>query len=90
VAARNFDFLWYSGDKPFEIIVCFFAILVTLIDFGEEIAADAMDIEGDRKVGSRSLAPVLGRENVLKISGATLYSPDIPGRISGIRNFYNH
>jgi geranylgeranylglycerol-phosphate geranylgeranyltransferase len=41
-----------------------------LIDLGEEIAADAMDIEGDRQAGSRSLALVLGRENALKISGA--------------------
>ena len=58
-------------DKPFEIIVWFFAIITMLIDLGEEIAADAMDIEGDRQIGSRSLALVLGRENALKISGAT-------------------
>lgn len=42
-----------------------------LIDLGEEIAADAMDIEGDSQAGSRSLALVLGREKALKISGAT-------------------
>jgi geranylgeranylglycerol-phosphate geranylgeranyltransferase len=53
-----------------EKIVWFFAIMVILIDLGEEIAADAMDIEGDRQVGSRSLALVLGPENALRISGA--------------------
>ncbi len=42
-----------------------------LIDLGEEIAADALDLEGDRQAGSRSLALVLGPENALKISGAT-------------------
>jgi geranylgeranylglycerol-phosphate geranylgeranyltransferase len=57
-------------NKPFEIIVWFFALWVMLIDLGEEIAADAMDMEGDRKAGSRSLALVFGRETALKISGA--------------------
>ena len=56
-------------NKPFEVIVWFFAFWVMLIDLGEEIAADAMDLEGDRKAGSRSLALILGRENAIKISG---------------------
>ena len=56
-------------NKPFEPIVWFFAFWVMLIDLGEEIAADAMDMEGDREAGSHSLAVVLGRENALKISG---------------------
>lgn len=67
----TFVFGGVTVGKPFESTVWFFAIIVMLIDLGEEIAADAMDIEGDRKVGSRSLALVLGRENALKISGAT-------------------
>jgi geranylgeranylglycerol-phosphate geranylgeranyltransferase len=57
-------------NKPFETVVWFFAFWVMLIDLGEEIAADAMDMEGDRKAGSRSLALVLGRDTALKISGA--------------------
>jgi geranylgeranylglycerol-phosphate geranylgeranyltransferase len=57
-------------NKPFEMIVWFFAFWVMLIDLGEEIAADAMDLEGDRKVGSRSLALLLGPQTALKISGA--------------------
>ena len=67
----TFVFGGIAVDNPFEKIVWFFAIIVMLIDLGEEIAADAMDIEGDRQAGSHSLALVLGRENALKISGAT-------------------
>jgi len=67
----TFVFGGIAVNKPFEKIVWFFALIVMLIDLGEEIASDAMDIEGDRKVGSRSLALVLGRENALKISGVT-------------------
>lgn len=66
----TFIFGGITVDRPFEIIVWFFAIIVSLINLGEEIAADAMDIEGDRKAGSRSLALVFGREKALKISGA--------------------
>lgn len=66
----TFVFAGITVGKPFETIVWFFAAIVLLIDLGEEIAADAMDIEGDRQAGSRSLALVLGRENALKISGA--------------------
>lgn len=67
----TFIFGGIAVNKPFEIIVWFFAVIVMLIDLGEEIAADAMDIEGDSQAGSRSLALVLGREKALKISGAT-------------------
>jgi geranylgeranylglycerol-phosphate geranylgeranyltransferase len=66
----TFIFGGITVGKPFEIIVWFFAIIVSLIDLGEEIAADAMDIEGDRLAGSHSLALVLGSEKALKISGA--------------------
>ncbi|AKB25596.1 (S)-2,3-di-O-geranylgeranylglyceryl phosphate synthase [Methanosarcina sp. MTP4] len=66
----TFVFGGIATGRPFETIVWFFAVIVMLVDLGEEIAADAMDIEGDRQAGSRSLALVLGRENALKISGA--------------------
>ncbi|MFZ1731327.1 MAG: UbiA family prenyltransferase [Bacteroidota bacterium] len=55
-------------QRPFETIVWFFAIWVLLIDLGEEIAADAMDVEGDRHAGSRSLAVRFGRERALNFS----------------------
>lgn len=54
--------------KPFEILVWFFAVWVMLVDLGEEIAGDAMDLEGDRAAGSHSLAVRLGREKALKVS----------------------
>jgi len=54
--------------EPWAISVWFFALLAALINLGEEIAADAMDAEGDRQAGSRSLAVTLGPEKALKIS----------------------
>ena len=46
----------------------FSGVIAFLIDLGEEIAGDAMDLEGDRLAGSRSLAVRLGREAALRIS----------------------
>jgi geranylgeranylglycerol-phosphate geranylgeranyltransferase len=69
----TFIFGGIAVGKPFEKAVWFFGIIVMLIDLGEEIAADAMDIEGDRLAGSRSLALLLGSENALKISGAIFF-----------------
>jgi len=66
----TFVFGGIAVGKPFETIVWFFAVIVMLVDLGEEIAADAMDIEGDRQAGSRSIALVFGRENAFKISAA--------------------
>jgi geranylgeranylglycerol-phosphate geranylgeranyltransferase len=56
------------------MIVWFFGILAMLIDLGEEIAADAMDAEGDAQAGSRSLALTIGREKALRISGTIFLS----------------
>lgn len=56
--------------RPGEAVVWLFAIMVALINLGEEIAADALDARGDQLAGSRSLALVLGSENALKISVA--------------------
>jgi len=66
----TFIFGGLSVGILFEKMVWFFAVLVMLIDLGEEIAADAMDMEGDALAGSRSLAIVWGQERALKISGA--------------------
>lgn len=58
----------YGGivvGRPFEKIVWFFGILALLIDLGEEIAADALDAEGDSQAGSKSLALKFGREKAL-------------------------
>lgn len=55
---------------PGDAIVWWFGALAFLVDLGEEIAADAMDMEGDALIGSRSLAIVLGQRTALWISAA--------------------
>jgi geranylgeranylglycerol-phosphate geranylgeranyltransferase len=72
----------YGGlavGRPFEVIVWYFAGLAMLIDLGEEITGDAMDMVGDTEIDSRSLALSLGRDAALRISrviflGVVLYS----------------
>jgi geranylgeranylglycerol-phosphate geranylgeranyltransferase len=55
------------GD-PWNKIVLTFSIMAFLFDLGEEIAADAMDIKGDKKRNSKSIAIKMGREFALIIS----------------------
>ena len=57
-----------SVGLPFHKMVLFFGLIAALIDLGEEIAADAMDIEGDQLIKSNSLAIKYGRSIALKIS----------------------
>jgi geranylgeranylglycerol-phosphate geranylgeranyltransferase len=52
----------------FNKAVLFFGLIAALIDLGEEIAADAMDIEGDRLISSKSLAIKYGASKAVKIS----------------------
>lgn len=66
----TFIFGGIAVGRPFEIAVWFFGVLALLINLGEEIAADAMDMDGDQKAGSRSLPVLFGRANALKISAA--------------------
>jgi geranylgeranylglycerol-phosphate geranylgeranyltransferase len=58
-----------SVGLPFNKIAWFFGIISALIDLGEEIAADSMDMEGDKLINSNSLAIKYGRNKALKISG---------------------
>jgi geranylgeranylglycerol-phosphate geranylgeranyltransferase len=55
------------GD-PRNKIVLTFSIMSFFIDLGEEIAADAMDIAGDKKRNSKSIAIQMGRKTSLNIS----------------------
>jgi geranylgeranylglycerol-phosphate geranylgeranyltransferase len=55
-------------DKPWNKIVLTLSMIVFLFDLGEEIAADGMDIEGDRKRNVKSLAILIGQKNALSIS----------------------
>jgi geranylgeranylglycerol-phosphate geranylgeranyltransferase len=66
----TFIFGGIAVDQPLEKAVWSFGIMAMLINLGEEIAADAMDAEGDRQAGSRSLPLLLGRERALKTSGS--------------------
>jgi geranylgeranylglycerol-phosphate geranylgeranyltransferase len=56
--------------QPWNPIVWVFALIAFFVDLAEEIAGDAMDMQGDKKRGSRSLAILLGRHTALRISGA--------------------
>lgn len=55
---------------PWSPTVWTFALIALVFDLAEEIAGDAMDAEGDRQRGSRSLALLYGRTTALRISGA--------------------
>lgn len=56
--------------EPWNSTVWTFALIALVFDLAEEIAGDAMDAEGDRERGSRSLALVYGRTTALRISAA--------------------
>jgi geranylgeranylglycerol-phosphate geranylgeranyltransferase len=60
------------GD-PWNQIVLTFSIMAFLFDLGEEIAADAMDIEGDKKRNSRSIAIKMGRKTAVNISSILFF-----------------
>ncbi len=55
------------GD-PWNKIVWCFALIGFFIDLGEEIAGDAMDMQGDQKRGSKSIAILKGRNFALVVS----------------------
>jgi len=56
--------------EPWNKIIWCFALMAFFIDLGEEIAGDAMDIEGDKKRDSRSIAIMMGRNFALAISSS--------------------
>lgn len=51
-------------------MVWIFGAIALAFDLAEEIAGDAMDMEGDKKRGSRSLAILHGKQAASRISGA--------------------
>jgi geranylgeranylglycerol-phosphate geranylgeranyltransferase len=66
----TFIFGGIAVGKPFEVAVWFLGMLALLINLGEEIAADVMDVDGDLKAGSRSLPVLFGQESAIRISAA--------------------
>lgn len=57
-----------AAGAPGSKIVWCFAMMAFFIDLGEEIAGDAMDMEGDKERGSKSIALVRGRGFALALS----------------------
>lgn len=57
-----------SVGLPTNKAVLFFGLIAALIDLGEEIAADAMDIKGDQLIYSNSLAIKFGKLIAIKTS----------------------
>lgn len=62
-----------AGD-PFGKPVILFALIAALIDLGEEIAADAMDAEGDKLINSASIAIRRGRSFAIKLSSYIFFT----------------
>ncbi|MGM0420993.1 MAG: UbiA family prenyltransferase [Bacillota bacterium] len=56
-----------AGD-PWNKGVAIFSLMFFLFNLGEEVAADAMDMEGDKKRNIKSVAILIGRKNALYIS----------------------
>ncbi|KYC44757.1 MAG: Digeranylgeranylglyceryl phosphate synthase [Candidatus Methanofastidiosum methylothiophilum] len=58
----------FAVGNPWNITVWSFGLMAFLVDLGEEISADAMDLEGDKLQNSKSIAIVWGKKFALKIS----------------------
>ena len=58
--------------RPWNRIVWLSALMAFFFDLAEEMAADAADLEGDRRRASRSVAMVSGRQTALRLAGALL------------------
>ena len=69
--AFTFLFGGIAVGEPWNKIVWTFGLIAFFIDLGEELAGDAMDIEGDKKRGSKSIAIRYGRKTALLISAAS-------------------
>lgn len=68
--AITFIFGGITVGQPWNPMVWFFAAIVFFIDLGEEIASGAMDIEGDKKRKSHSLALTKGKQVAIHIASA--------------------
>jgi geranylgeranylglycerol-phosphate geranylgeranyltransferase len=68
--AFTFLFGGIAVGDPWNKVVWCFAAMAFFIDLGEEIAGDAMDMEGDKKRDSKSIAIMKGRKFALGISSS--------------------
>jgi geranylgeranylglycerol-phosphate geranylgeranyltransferase len=78
-----------SVGLPFHKMVLFFGLIAALIDLGEEIAADAMDIKGDQLINSNSLAINRGKSSALKISRLIFFLVVLLSFIPFILNWFS-
>ena len=78
-----------SVGLPFHKMVLFFGLIAALIDLGEEIAADSMDIKGDQLINSNSLAIKRGKSNALKISRLIFFLVVLLSFIPFILNWFS-
>jgi geranylgeranylglycerol-phosphate geranylgeranyltransferase len=78
-----------SVGLPFNKIVWFMAAVVALIDLGEEIAADSMDMQGDALINSNSLAIQYGKQVALKISACIFFSVILLTGLPFIMNWFS-
>ena len=68
--AITFIFGGITMGHPWNTMVWFFAVIVFFIDLGEEIASGAMDIEGDKKRKSQSVALTKGTQFAIHLASA--------------------
>lgn len=66
----TFVFGGITVGNPLEKTVLFFAVLTALIDLGEEISADVMDVDGDAATHSKSLAILYGNSRAMNTASA--------------------
>ena len=78
-----------SVGMPFNKIALYFGVIAALVDLGEEIAADSMDVKGDKLIGSNSLAIKYGKSTALKISGSIFYFVILLSIIPFIINWFS-
>jgi geranylgeranylglycerol-phosphate geranylgeranyltransferase len=78
-----------SVGLPFHKMVLFFGLIAALIDLGEEIAADSLDIQGDLLINSNSLAIKYGKSTALKISGFIFFLVILLSAIPFILNWFS-
>ena len=66
--AATFIFGAVTVNAPWNGNVWVFSLMAFFIDLGEEIAGDAMDMEGDKKIGSQSIALRKGKAFAVRVT----------------------
>jgi len=61
------------AGSPWNKIVWTVAFIGFFLDLGEEIGCDAMDMEGDKKRKSRSIAILKGRPFAIRLAGSSFF-----------------